>query len=55
MVRGVDVERRLMSLGLMFLRGPEGCSCVGGFDRRDMFAVASLVCGVGNGWVMCGE
>ena len=55
MVRGVDMERRLKSLGFMFLRGPEGCSCGGGFDRKDMFVVTSLMCGVGKGWVMCGE
>ena len=54
-VRGVDVESRLRSFGPMFLVGPEGCSCVGGFDSRDMFAVTSLMCGVGKGWVMCGE
>ena len=55
MVRGVDVDSRFKSFGPMFLVGPEGCSCVGGFDMRDMFAVTSLMCGVGKGWVMCGE
>ena len=55
MVRGVDVESRLRSFGPMFLVGPDVCSRVGGFDSMDMFAVTSLMCGVGKGWVMRGE
>ena len=53
-VKGMFVERRITSFGLMCLVGPFGWSCCGGLEISVMFSVVSLRWGVGKGWVVWG-